>query len=91
MPGGAGPARPRPGARPAPRGRADLDEREAVGRLGPIADRFGADRVRAPVPARVGNCLRTLRLLHVLADRGVRHRDAVKSAVAAVLDRLVKR
>ncbi|MFJ9458432.1 DUF2785 domain-containing protein [Kitasatospora sp. NPDC101447] len=82
--------------------RTDLTEREAVDWLEPIADRFGADRLSTPVPAHLSNCLRTLRLLYVLADRGVRpapdqpaqplaHRDAVKSAVAAVLDRIVKR
>ncbi|MFF0474859.1 DUF2785 domain-containing protein [Streptomyces sp. NPDC004284] len=82
--------------------RTDLSESEAVGWLAPIADRFGADRISTPVPAHISNCLRTLRLLHLLADRGVRptseqpaqplaHREAVKSGVAAVLDRIVKR
>ncbi|MFI0926426.1 DUF2785 domain-containing protein [Streptomyces sp. NPDC021012] len=82
--------------------RADLSEREAVGWLEPIAERFGADRLSTPVPAHLSNCLRTLRLLYVLADRGVRptperpaeplaHREAVKSGVATVLDRIVKR
>ncbi|MFG3001066.1 DUF2785 domain-containing protein [Streptomyces sp. NPDC048340] len=82
--------------------RTDLSEREAVGWLDTVADRFGADRISTPVPAHISNCLRTLRLLYVLADRGVRptselpaeplhHRDAVKSGIAAVLDRIVKR
>ncbi|MFC9590115.1 DUF2785 domain-containing protein [Streptomyces sp. NPDC056944] len=82
--------------------RTDLSEHDAVGWLDPIGDRFGADRVSTPVPAHLSNCLRTLRLLYVLADRGVRprselpaeplhHRDAVKAAVAAVLDRIVRR
>ncbi|GGT13604.1 DUF2785 domain-containing protein [Streptomyces purpureus] len=82
--------------------RTDLSERDAVGWLAPIADRFGADRISTPVPAHISNCLRTLRLLYILADRGVRptaelpeeplpHRDAVKSAIATVLDRIVKR
>ncbi|MFB7918852.1 hypothetical protein [Streptomyces sp. NPDC056061] len=70
--------------------------------MDPIADRFGADRISTPVPAHISNCLRTLRLLYILADRGVRptgelpaeplhHRDAVKSGIAAVLDRIVRR
>ncbi|MCJ0875805.1 DUF2785 domain-containing protein [Streptomyces sp. AP-93] len=82
--------------------RTDLSEREAVRWLDPVADRFGADRISAPVPAHLSNCLRTLRLLYVLADRGVRpaselpaqplhHRDAVKSSIAAALDRIVRR
>ncbi|MFF0751830.1 DUF2785 domain-containing protein [Streptomyces sp. NPDC004267] len=82
--------------------RTDLSARDAVGWLEPIADRFGADRISTPVPAHISNCLRTLRLLYILADRGVRptsdlaaeplpHRDAVKSGVATVLDRIVKR
>ncbi|MBV2156480.1 DUF2785 domain-containing protein [Kitasatospora sp. SUK 42] len=82
--------------------RTDLSERDAVGWLDPIAERFGADRISTPVPAHISNCLRTLRMLHLLADRGVRptsdlpaeplhHRDAVKSGVAAVLDQIVKR
>lgn len=82
--------------------RTDLSERDAVGWLDPIADRFGADRISTPVPAHISNCLRTLRLLYILADRGVRptsempaeplhHRDAVKSGIATVLDRIVRR
>ncbi|MFE9560167.1 DUF2785 domain-containing protein [Streptomyces sp. NPDC006487] len=82
--------------------RTDLSERDSVGWLDPVADRFGADRISTPVPAHLSNCLRTLRLLYVLADRGVRpagelpaeplhHRDAVKSGIAAVLDRIVRR
>ncbi|KQX57347.1 MULTISPECIES: DUF2785 domain-containing protein [unclassified Streptomyces] len=82
--------------------RTDLSESDSVDWLEPIADRFGADRVSTPVPAHLSNCLRTLRLLYLLADRGVRptselpqeplhHREAVKSGVAAVLDRIVRR
>ncbi|MFB7513241.1 DUF2785 domain-containing protein [Streptomyces sp. NPDC056144] len=82
--------------------RADLTEADSVGWLDTVADRFGADRIVTPVPAHVSNCLRTLRLLYILADRGVRptselpaqplrHPEAVKSAVAATLDRIVKR
>ncbi|WP_371095365.1 DUF2785 domain-containing protein [Streptomyces sanglieri] len=82
--------------------RTDLSERDAVRWLDPIADRFGAARISTPVPAHLSNCLRTLRLLYILADRGVRpagelpaqplhHRDAVKSALAAALDRIVRR
>ncbi|MER7754166.1 DUF2785 domain-containing protein [Kitasatospora sp. NPDC097643] len=82
--------------------RTDLSESEATDWLDPIAARFGADRIATPVPAQVSNCLRTLRLLYVLADRGVRptseqppvplhHGEAVKTAVAAVLDRIVRR
>ena len=54
------------------------------------------------MPAHISNCLRTLRLLYILADRGVRptselpaeplhHRDAIKSGVATALDRIVRR
>ncbi|MEW1697974.1 DUF2785 domain-containing protein [Streptomyces sp. NPDC093249] len=82
--------------------RTDLSEADSTGWLEPIAERFGSDRISTPVPAHISNCLRTLRLLHVLADRGVRptsdlpaeplhHREAVKSAVADVLDRIVRR
>ncbi|MFD5428330.1 DUF2785 domain-containing protein [Streptomyces sp. NPDC127084] len=82
--------------------RTDMSERDATAWLDPIAARFGADRIATPVPAHVTNCLRTLRLLYVLADRGVRpdsesapeavhHREAVKDGLGAVLDRIVKR
>ncbi|WP_405365628.1 DUF2785 domain-containing protein [Kitasatospora sp. NBC_00039] len=83
--------------------RTDMSEHDATAWLDPIGARFGADRLSTPVPAHVTNCLRTLRLLYVLADRGVRppgtdaapealhHAAAVKERVAAVLDRIVKR
>ncbi|MEU7391640.1 DUF2785 domain-containing protein [Streptomyces tanashiensis] len=82
--------------------RTDLSEADAVGWLDPIADRFGADRISTPVPAHLSNCLRTLRLLYILADRGVRpaselppeplhHGHAVKSGIATVLDGIVRR
>ncbi|MEV7276914.1 DUF2785 domain-containing protein [Streptomyces sp. NPDC093111] len=82
--------------------RTDLSERDATGWLDAVDAAFGADRIVTPVPAHVSNCLRTLRLLYVLADRGVRadqesdpeplhHREAVKTRLAEVLDRIVKR
>ncbi|MFG2822913.1 DUF2785 domain-containing protein [Kitasatospora sp. NPDC048365] len=80
--------------------RPDLSERQAVGWLDAVEVRFGADSIATPVPAEVTNCLRTLRLLYVLADRGVRAdqdavplplREAVKSRLAQVLDRIVRR
>ncbi|MEU7070795.1 DUF2785 domain-containing protein [Streptomyces narbonensis] len=84
--------------------RPDLSERDATGWLDAIAVEFGADRIVTPVPAQVSNCLRTLRLLYVLADRGVRppadpgadpepltHGEAVKTRLAEVLDRIVRR
>ncbi|WP_424216496.1 DUF2785 domain-containing protein (plasmid) [Streptomyces sp. BI20] len=82
--------------------RPDLSAADSVGWLDPIGERFGADRIGVPVPAQVSNCLRTLRLLHILADRGVRphsglppeplrHGAEVKAAVAGVLDRIVRR
>ncbi|MCH0541801.1 DUF2785 domain-containing protein [Streptomyces sp. MUM 203J] len=82
--------------------RSDMSEREATGWLDPVAACFGADRITTPVPAHLTNCLRTLRMLYVLADRGVRpdaesapeslhHRKAVKLRLAAVLDLIVKR
>lgn len=82
--------------------RPDMSERDATAWLDPIAARFGADRITTPVPAHLTNCLRTLRLLYVLADRGVRpsaesapdalhHREAVKGRIAEVLDLIVKR
>ncbi|MFJ6137049.1 DUF2785 domain-containing protein [Kitasatospora sp. NPDC092286] len=83
--------------------RPDLSERDATTWLDPIGACFGADRLSTPVPAHLTNCLRTLRLLYVLADRGVRapgtesapealrHRAAVKERIAAVLDLIVKR
>ncbi|MEU6927753.1 DUF2785 domain-containing protein [Streptomyces sp. NPDC046374] len=82
--------------------RTDLSERDATGWLDAIEAEFGADRIVTPVPAHLTNCLRTLRLLYVLADRGVRtpgeeelrplhHGVAVKARLAEVLDRIVKR
>ncbi|MFJ3788696.1 DUF2785 domain-containing protein [Kitasatospora sp. NPDC090091] len=82
--------------------RTDLGERAATAWLEPVAARYGADRITVPVPAGLTNCLRTLRLLYIMADRGVRpnsesapqaihHREAVKAGVADVLDRIVKR
>ncbi|MEV8627174.1 DUF2785 domain-containing protein [Streptomyces sp. NPDC051079] len=82
--------------------RTDLSERDATGWLDAVDAEFGADRIVTPVPAHLSNCLRTLRLLYVLADRGVRadqesepeplhHGAAVKARLADVLDRIVKR
>lgn len=83
--------------------RPDISERDATAWLDPVGARFGADRISTPVPAHLTNCLRTLRLLHVLADRGVRrpgdgsaplplpHGGALKTRLAEVLDLIVKR
>ncbi|MFD9303336.1 DUF2785 domain-containing protein [Streptomyces sp. NPDC060048] len=82
--------------------RPDMSERDATAWLDPIGTCFGADRIVTPVPAHLTNCLRTLRMLYVLADRGVRptaesepqalhHREAVKARLATVLDLIVKR
>ncbi|WP_457028499.1 DUF2785 domain-containing protein [Kitasatospora sp. P5_F3] len=82
--------------------RPGLAEHDATAWLDPIATHFGADRISTPVPAQLSNCLRTLRLLYVLADRGVRptsesapealqHRAAVKERLATVLDAIVQR
>ncbi|WP_329375924.1 DUF2785 domain-containing protein [Streptomyces sp. NBC_01351] len=82
--------------------RSDMSERDATAWLDPIGTCFGADHIPTPVPAHLSNCLRTLRMLYVFADRGVRpsaasapqalhHREAVKTHLAAVLDLIVKR
>lgn len=82
--------------------RPDLSEDDATAWLGVVADEFGADDIGVPVPAHLSNCLRTLRMLYVLADRGVRmsrdgvpvplhHGEAVKARLAEVLDRIVRR
>ncbi|MGW2401436.1 DUF2785 domain-containing protein [Kitasatospora sp. NPDC001664] len=82
--------------------RPDLTESQAIGWLAPLAEHFGSDTLATPVPAEFSNCLRTLRLLYVLADRGVRarseappraltHPEAVKAALADALDRMVRR
>ncbi|MFF2040942.1 DUF2785 domain-containing protein [Kitasatospora sp. NPDC058170] len=82
--------------------RPDLDRPDATAWLDRVADRFGADTISVPVPAHLTNCLRTLRLLYVLADRGVRwsaesppqplhHGGAVKARLAEVLDLIVRR
>ncbi|MFD0574473.1 DUF2785 domain-containing protein [Kitasatospora gansuensis] len=84
--------------------RPDLSEHDATAWLTAIGTRFGTGtgRIGVPVPAHLSNCLRTLRLLYVLADRGVRpsaasapralpHREAVKGRLAEVLDLIVKR
>ncbi|MET9671925.1 DUF2785 domain-containing protein [Streptomyces sp. NPDC006482] len=82
--------------------RADLSEHEATAWLDVVAADFGADDIGVPVPAHLSNCLRTLRMLYVLADRGVRmtrddepqplHRSpALQARLAEVLDRIVRR
>ncbi|WP_267244107.1 DUF2785 domain-containing protein [Streptomyces sp. PR69] len=82
--------------------RQDLSEHDATAWLDPIGVCFGTDHIGVPVPAHLSNCLRTLRLLYILADRGVRpgpdaapealrHREAVKARLASVLDLIVKR
>lgn len=76
--------------------RQELTEAEAVDWLQPIAQEF-TDGRPGPVPAQISNTLRTLRVLYLLADRGVRphpytgapvalpHAQAVREAIAAVL------
>ncbi|MEV0965392.1 MULTISPECIES: DUF2785 domain-containing protein [unclassified Streptomyces] len=82
--------------------RSDMNENDATTWLEPIGLHFGADRITMPAPAHLTNCLRTLRMLYVFADRGVRpspesapialhHRGAVKAQVAATLDLIVRR
>jgi hypothetical protein len=51
--------------------RAELTEAQAVGWLDPVAADFDAGEP-GPVPAHASNTMRTLRLLYLLADRGVR-------------------
>ncbi|MFK0258882.1 DUF2785 domain-containing protein [Streptomyces sp. NPDC090445] len=82
--------------------RSDMNEHDATAWLDPVAARFGSDHIPSPVPAHLTNCLRTLRMLYVFADRGVRpdprsapvplhHREAVKTALAETLDRIIRR
>ncbi|MFR9799013.1 DUF2785 domain-containing protein [Streptomyces sp. MS06] len=74
----------------------DLTEGESVRWLDPAVQAFGAGRP-GPVPAWASNTMRTLRMLYVLADRGVHpgpagepprmpaHRDALLDALARTL------
>nr|WSX48062.1 DUF2785 domain-containing protein [Streptomyces sp. NBC_00974] len=82
--------------------RSDMSEHDATAWLDPIGTCFGAERISTPVPAHLTNCLRTLRMLYLFADRGVRpgpasaprplhHHEAVKARLAAVLDMIVER
>lgn len=76
--------------------REELTEQSATAWLDPITVDF-ADGKPGPVPAYASNTMRTLRLLYVLADRGVRpdwgrsatvhirYRDAVKRRLIEVL------
>ncbi|PBC70724.1 uncharacterized protein DUF2785 [Streptomyces sp. TLI_235] len=75
--------------------RPELTERQSVDWLTPITADFAAGRP-GPVPAHASNTVRTLRVLYLLADRGVRpapdaapvrltHAHAVREAVAEVL------
>ncbi|MER5638342.1 DUF2785 domain-containing protein [Kitasatospora sp. NPDC002227] len=75
--------------------RPELTERQCSDWLVPIAADFEAGEP-GPVPAYASNTMRTLRVVHLLADRGVRQSDggpvlqlpraaAVKAAVAGVL------
>lgn len=76
--------------------RAELTEDESVAWLEPIAADFAAGKP-GPVPAQASNTMRTLRMLYLLADRGVRpdwskgdptdlrHREVVKRRLAEVL------
>ncbi|HTA01647.1 MAG TPA: DUF2785 domain-containing protein [Streptosporangiaceae bacterium] len=51
--------------------RGELSEAQAVRWLEPIAAKLGASRP-GPVPASVSNTVRTLRVVYLIADRGVR-------------------
>ncbi|GAB2738463.1 hypothetical protein GCM10010442_68830 [Kitasatospora kifunensis] len=77
--------------------RPELSEQQSVDWLAPIAADFAAGQP-GPVPAYASNTMRTLRVLYLLADRGVRppqqedepaltltHAEAVRERVAAVL------
>ena len=76
--------------------RKELTEADSVAWLDPIAADFAAGEP-GPVPAYASNTMRTLRMLYLLADRGVRpdwskgipadlnHRDVVKQRLADVL------
>jgi hypothetical protein len=76
--------------------RAELTRPQATGWLDPVAAAFGATGP-GPPPAEISNTVRTLRVLYLLADRGVRpdwadgdpvplaHRDAVRERLAEVL------
>ncbi|MGW1692386.1 DUF2785 domain-containing protein [Streptomyces sp. NPDC002399] len=76
--------------------RPELTEQQSVEWLKPIIADFEAGEP-GPVPAHASNTMRTLRVLHLLADRGVRphpytgeplalgHAGAVREAVAAAL------
>lgn len=76
--------------------RDQLTERQSVDWLGPVAEDFRAGRP-GPVPAYVSSTMRTLRVVYLLADRGVRprghqggpvrlrHAEAVREAAADVL------
>lgn len=71
--------------------RADLTETDATGWLDPAA-RALVGRPPDGIPAEVTNTLRTLRVVYVLVDRGVRLGDSVVQVPyrAAVLDRLAE-
>ncbi|MEU7133469.1 DUF2785 domain-containing protein [Streptomyces sp. NPDC046261] len=76
--------------------RPELDQEQALAWLAPIRAAFAA-LPGGPTPPYASNCMRTLRMLYLLADRGIRphagadavplrHRDAVKSTLADVLE-----
>ncbi|WP_433218090.1 DUF2785 domain-containing protein [Microtetraspora malaysiensis] len=76
--------------------RPELTEDQALAWTAPIEAELG--RLRSPIPAYASNCLRTLRALYVLADRGVQrnrstepvrmmpHGPVIKKRIAEVLD-----
>ncbi|MFD0266538.1 DUF2785 domain-containing protein [Streptomyces sp. NPDC127106] len=81
--------------------RQDLTEEQATSWLEPIAAELRT-RGRGPTPARVSNCLRTLRMLYVLTERGLRpargaapvplaHRAVFKERLGSVLDLMYAR
>jgi hypothetical protein len=76
--------------------RAELTEQTATAWLEPVAEDFAQGKP-GPVPPYASNTMRTLRMLYLLVDRGVRphwgredavpvrHRDAVRQRLAEVL------
>jgi Protein of unknown function (DUF2785) len=76
--------------------RAELSEAQSVTWLAPVAADFAAG-APGPVPAHASNTMRTLRVLYLLADRGVRrdwstgqpvalnHREVIRQRLADVL------
>jgi Protein of unknown function (DUF2785) len=67
--------------------RAELDEGDSVGWLGPVSDTFAAAEP-GPVPASATNAMRTLRMLYLHCDRGFLFPEAMRSDTTAVVTRV---